>query len=136
MDGSGWRDGHDRGSRAVTGAAPADGGPPSTRSLPRWTKPYRPLRARTLLLQSLVVAVAEAWLFNSYATRDARFDWATHLLVGFIAAAKWLSLYLLIAARPAQGQLLMILLFHLVAIVPEAQCDPEPGRPRTLAPRP
>jgi hypothetical protein len=83
-----------------------------------------------------VVAVAEAWLFNSYATRDARFDWATHLLVGFIAAAKWLSLYLLIAARPAQGQLLMILLFHLVAIVPEAQCDPEPGRPRTLAPRP
>ncbi|HEV2087876.1 MAG TPA: alpha/beta hydrolase [Cryptosporangiaceae bacterium] len=86
---------------------------------PRWAVPYRPLRARTLLSQLVVLAAAEVLLFGSYAGHDARFHWATHFLVGLIAAAVWLSVYLLVAARPAPGQLMAVLGWHLVAMTPD-----------------
>lgn len=85
----------------------------------RWAVPYRPLRARTLLLQLVVLSVAEIGLFSSYSGHDARFHWATHFLVGLIAALVWLSAYLLIAAKPAPGQLIVVLLFHLFAMTPD-----------------
>lgn len=94
----------------MTAAAPAGGS---------WAVPYRPLRARSLLLQLVVLAAAEVLLFASYAGHDARFHWATHFLVGLIAAAVFLSGYLLVAARPAPGQLLAVLVLHLVAMAPD-----------------
>lgn len=86
---------------------------------PRWAVPYRPLRARSLLPQLVVLAGAEALLFASYAGHDARFHWATHFLVGLLTAALFLSVYLLVAARPAPGQLIAVLAFHLVAMAPD-----------------
>lgn len=86
---------------------------------PRWAVPYRPLRPRSLLVQLVVLAGAEVGLFASYAGHDARFHWATHFLVGLIAAAVVLSVYLLVAARPAPGQLMVVLVLHLVAMTPD-----------------
>lgn len=85
----------------------------------RRPNPYRPLRARRLTAQLIVLTVAEVLLFASYADHDARFHWAAHFLVGVIAAAAWLSAYLLIASRPAPGQVLTALWFHLAAAAPD-----------------
>lgn len=80
---------------------------------------YRSLRARTLLPQLLAFAVLETVLFVSYLARDARADWAVHLLVGVLAASVWLSAYLLILAKPAPGQLLTLGAGHLLAMAPD-----------------
>lgn len=90
-----------------------------SRARGEWPRAYRPLRARTLLLQALVLAAAEVAIYASYAAHDARFHWATHFLVGLLATALWQTLHLLIAARPARGQLITVLLFHLWAMWPD-----------------
>jgi pimeloyl-ACP methyl ester carboxylesterase len=84
-----------------------------------WSAPYRPLGARTLGLQLLVLVVAEVGLFRSYGSFDSSFHWAAHFLVGVIAAAAFLSGYLLVGAKPARGQLLVLLAFHLFAMAPD-----------------
>lgn len=99
----------------MTGAATSRGAPPAR----RWAVPYRPLRPASLLAQLAVLAAAEVVLFASYAGHDSRFHWAAHFLVGLIAAAAWLSAYLLIAGRPSPGQILAVLWFHLVAMAPD-----------------
>ena len=85
----------------------------------RWPRAYRPLRPRTLLAQLVFVVVAEVALYQSYAVHDARFHWATHFLVGLMTTALWQSVHLLIAARPARGQLATIVVFHLWAMWPD-----------------
>lgn len=65
---------------------------------------YRPLQARTLLPQLLVLAAAETVVFASYAAVDARAHWSAHLLVGLVAALVWLSAYLLHAVARLLGR--------------------------------
>ena len=84
-----------------------------------WSAPYRPLGARTLVLQLLVLLVAEVLLFRSYGSFDSSFHWAAHFLVGVIAASVFLAVYLLVGAKPARGQLLVLLAFHLFAMLPD-----------------
>lgn len=90
-----------------------------TRTRAHWPQAYRPLHPRTLLVQAVVLAGAEVALYTSYSAHDARFHWATHFLVALLATALWQSLHLLVAARPARGQLVTILLFHLWAMWPD-----------------
>lgn len=90
-----------------------------SRASRRWPRAYRPLRPLTLLVQLLLLVVAELGLYASYASHDARFHWATHFLVGLLLTALWQAVHLLVAARPARGQLLTILLFHLWAMWPD-----------------
>ncbi len=84
-----------------------------------WPREYRPLRPGTLLLQLALVVVAEVLLYSSYAAHEARFHWATHFLVGLTATALWHSGHLLVAGRPARGQLIALLGFHLWAMWPD-----------------
>lgn len=84
-----------------------------------WPRAYRPLRPGTLVIQAVVLTGAEVALYASYAAHDARFHWATHFLVGLLATALWQSVHLLVAARPARGQLITVLLFHLWAMWPD-----------------
>lgn len=88
-------------------------------SADRWPRAYRPLRPLSLVAQIAVLAVAEVGLYYSYAAHDARFHWATHFLVGLIAAALWQSVHLVIAARPSRLQIVSVLLFHLAAMWPD-----------------
>ena len=75
----------------------------------QWPRAYRPLRSRTLLVQAVVLVGAEVALYTSYSAHDAHFHWATHFLVALLATALWQSLHLLVAARPARGQLITLL---------------------------
>ncbi len=52
-----------------------------------WPRAYRPLRARSLLAQLVVLIVGEILLFHSYRDHVADFHWAAHFLVGLTAAA-------------------------------------------------
>jgi len=85
----------------------------------RWPRAYRPLRPLTLLIQLVLLIPAEIGLYASYAAHDARFHWATHFLVALLLTALWQSVHLLVAARPARGQLLTILVLHLWAMWPD-----------------
>lgn len=85
----------------------------------RWPRAYRPLRPASLAVQLLVLVVAEVGLYFSYSAHDARFHWATHFLVGLLLTALWQTVHLLVAARPARGQLIIILAFHLWAMWPD-----------------
>jgi pimeloyl-ACP methyl ester carboxylesterase len=84
-----------------------------------WPTAYRPLRPASLLAQLVVLAVAELGLYSAYAGHDSRFHYATHLLVALIATAAFQAAFLLVAARPARGQLLAVLGFHLLAMWPD-----------------
>lgn len=84
-----------------------------------WPRAYRPLRPLSLLVQLGVLAVAEVGLYSSYAAHDARFHWATHFLLALLLTALWQAVHLIVAARPARGQLLTILVFHLWAMWPD-----------------
>lgn len=90
-----------------------------TRVSRQWPRAYRPLRPVTLMVQLVVLVVAELGLYASYAGHDARFHWATHFLVALLLTAVWQAVHLLVAARPARGQLLTILVFHLWAMWPD-----------------
>jgi hypothetical protein len=67
-------------------------------------------------VQAAVLVVAEIGLFAAYGAHDARLHWATEFLVALIAAAVWLTGFLLVAAR---GQLLVVLWVHLLAMAPD-----------------
>ncbi len=84
-----------------------------------WAGPYGPLWPRRLLGEVAVLVVAEALLLRVYGSYDSSFHWAAHFLVGLIAATAWLGCYLLLTSRPAQGQVLMVLPFHLYAMFPD-----------------
>jgi pimeloyl-ACP methyl ester carboxylesterase len=85
----------------------------------RWPRAYRPLRPRAVAAQLAILVLVEVALYASYASHEARFHWATHFLVGLLATSLWQSLHLLVAARPARGQLVTIVLFHLWAMWPD-----------------
>jgi len=65
------------------------------------------------------LVVAEALLLRVYGGYDSSFHWAAHFLVGVIATAAWLAVYLLVTSRPAPGQVLTVLPFHLYAMFPD-----------------
>jgi hypothetical protein len=79
----------------------------------------RPLTRATLLWQLVVLVVVELLLYITYSAHDARFHYATHLLVGIGVAALWQSLFLAVSGRPARFQLLAPLGFHLLAMWPD-----------------
>lgn len=85
----------------------------------QWPQAYRPLRPRSLLLQLIVLTAAEVGLYQAYSVHDSRFHYATHLLVALIATSAFQAVYLLLAARPARGQILSLLGFHLLAMWPD-----------------
>ena len=85
----------------------------------QWPRAYRPLRPASLLAQLVFVVAAELVLYASYASHDARFHWATHFLVALLVTALWQSLHLLVAARPARGQLATVVIFHIWAMWPD-----------------
>lgn len=84
-----------------------------------WHQPYRPLSRWGLLAQIAVLAAAEVVLFHSYGTFDSSFHWAAHFLVGMITASMFLSGWLLVASAPARGQIIILLPFHLYAMLPD-----------------
>ncbi len=89
------------------------------RRRPGWSGPYGVLRPSRLLAELGVLVGAEALLLRVYGSYDSSFHWAAHFLVGLIAAVGWLAVVLLITARPARGQVLMVLPFHLYAMFPD-----------------
>lgn len=95
------------------------GGAPTAPPSARWPRAYRPLRPVSLLLQVLGLVAAEVLLFQAYSVHDSRFHWATHFLVGLLAAAVWRTGFLLVAARPAPLQVLSVVGFHLLAMWPD-----------------
>lgn len=84
-----------------------------------WARAYRPLRARTLLAQLVLLVVVEVLLFHSYRDHEADFHWAAHFLVGLSAAALFNLVWLAIKGAPARGLLISILLGHLFAMAPD-----------------
>lgn len=81
----------------------------------RWPAAYRPL---TLRLQAGLV-LAEIVLFRAYGALDSAFHWGAHFLVAVTLSAVVLSAFLLVAGRPAAGQMLPILGPHLYAMFPD-----------------
>lgn len=86
-----------------------------TRSAPTAT-PLRPVR---LAAQAAALVAAEIYLYATYTGHDASFHWSTHLLVGVLATVVWHAAYLRLRRRPAPGQVLSVLGFHLVAMAPD-----------------
>ena len=85
-----------------------------------WAKAYRALHPRSLLVQLVILVLAEILLFTSYGAHDARFHWATHFLVGLAFAALWCLVRLLVTGAPGPRWLLMTVLgFHLYAMLPD-----------------
>lgn len=80
---------------------------------------YGPLRRRTLAVQLVVLVIAEIALFRVYGSYDSRFHWGAHFLVGLIAAAGWLSGWLILRGAPAPGQIVTVLVAHLYAMAPD-----------------
>lgn len=85
----------------------------------RWSGPYGPLRPRRLALETAAPVAVEALLLRVDVSYDSSFHWAAHFLVAVIAAAAWLAIYLLVTSRPAPGQVLTVLPFHLDAMFPD-----------------
>ena len=79
----------------------------------------RPLRPRRLALETAALVAVEALLLRVYGGYDSSFHWAAHFLVGVIDTAAWLAIYLLVTSRPAPGQVLTVLPFHLDAMFPD-----------------
>lgn len=84
-----------------------------------WARAYRPLRRRGLIVQLLLLVLAEYGLFASYRAQDADFHWATHFLVGLTAAAVLHLAWLVVTAAPGRGVLISVLGAHLFAMFPD-----------------
>lgn len=82
-------------------------------------EPPKPLRPTGLALQAGLVVLTEAYLYLTYTGHDAAFHWSTHFLVGVLATVAWHAAYLRLRDRPAPGQILSVLGFHLVAMAPD-----------------
>lgn len=81
---------------------------------------YQALAPAPLLLQLVVLVLAEIALFASYGAHDAQFHWATHFLVALTAAAVFLLAWLLRTGAPGPRLLLLpVLGFHLYAMTPD-----------------
>ena len=70
-------------------------------------------------MEITALIIAEALLLRIYGGYDSSFHWAAHFLVALIATVAWLTSYLLVASRPAPGQVLTVLPFHLYAMFPD-----------------
>ena len=84
-----------------------------------WASAYRPLRPTSLLAQAAVLVLAEIVLFRAYGAFDSAFHWGAHFLVAVVLSALVLASYLLVAGRPAPGQLLTVAGLHLYAMFPD-----------------
>ncbi len=85
-----------------------------------WARAYRPLHPVSLAVQLAVLVLAEIALFASYSSHDARFHWATHLLVALAFSSLVLLVRLLVTGGPGPRFLLLTLLgFHLYAMLPD-----------------
>ncbi len=85
-----------------------------------WAKAYRPLHPLSLIVQLVMLVLAEIALFTSYGSHDARFHWATHFLVALALTSLLLLLRLLVTGAPGPRFLLLTLLgFHLYAMLPD-----------------
>lgn len=85
--------------RAITGSGPRGSSRPSTRYA-CWCSPRSCCSVRTCAF-------------------DSAFHWGAHFLVAVALSAVVLCTYLLVAGRPAPGQLLTILGLHLYAMFPD-----------------
>jgi len=86
----------------------------------RWSKAYRPLRPRSLVVQLMFLVVAEIVLYATYDVHDARFHWATHFLVALTYASLVMLVRLLVTGVPGPRLLLPAVLgFHLFAMAPD-----------------
>lgn len=88
-------------------------------SLSPFTRAYRPLRPRTLLVQTTILVGVEGVLLARYVQQEAGFHWATHVLVGLSVWALVNGLWLGLKGAPARVQVLSILGWHLLALVPD-----------------
>ena len=70
-------------------------------------------------MEITALVIAEALLLRIYGGYDSSFHWAAHFLVALIATVAWLTSYLLVTSRPAPGQVLTVLPFHLYAMFPD-----------------
>ncbi len=85
-----------------------------------WSRAYRPLRPVSLVVQLVLLVLAEIGLYASYSVHDARFHWATHFLVGLAFASLVLLLRLLVTGAPGPRLLLLVVLaFHVYAMLPD-----------------
>jgi hypothetical protein len=85
-----------------------------------WARAYRPLHPVSLVVQLVVLVLAEIALFASYSSHDARFHWATHFLVALAYTSLVLLARLLVTGAPGPRFLLLTLLgFHLCAMLPD-----------------
>ncbi|MGN6243599.1 MAG: alpha/beta fold hydrolase [Motilibacteraceae bacterium] len=79
----------------------------------------RPLRARGVLAQILLVVLVELVVLATYRSHDSRFHWAVHFLVAVTVAAAWAALHLLVMGRPSRFFVLAVLPLHAVAMFPD-----------------
>jgi|GEM_PF-4710736 len=77
------------------------------------------LRPVSLAVQTGVLVAVEVVLYLSYTGHDAAFHWSTHFLVAVIATTLWHTAHLRLRGRPAPGQVLTVVGFHLVAMAPD-----------------
>ncbi len=84
-----------------------------------WKATYRPLRPVSLVVQALLLLVAEVGLIRVYGSYDSSFHWGAHFLVAVIVTTAWLAAYLLLTSRPARGQVLLVLPVHVFAMFPD-----------------
>lgn len=81
---------------------------------------YRALSPRSLVIQLVLLLVAEILLFLTYSAHDARFHWATHFLVAVIVAFMVMAVYLRLRNAPGPRFLLLLILgLHLLAMAPD-----------------
>lgn len=77
------------------------------------------LRPVTLAVQTGVLVAVEVVLNRTYTGHDAAFHWSTHFLVAVVATTFWHAAHLRLRGRPAPGQVLTVVGFHLVATAPD-----------------
>ncbi len=75
--------------------------------------------ALRVCLWCAVAVAAEAMLYLSYQSHDARFHWLTHFLVGASAALVFMAGWSWRARRPAPLPLIWVLVGHLYAMIPD-----------------
>lgn len=67
----------------------------------------------------VVPLLVEVVLYLQYRTKDARFHWFTHFLVGGTAALLLMTLWVIVTRRPARFAPAWVLGGHLVAMFPD-----------------
>lgn len=80
-----------------------------------WPRAYRPLHPATLGSQAALVVLAQGALLWAVSDREV---WLASLLAALSLQAAWQAAHLLVAARPARGQVASLLPFQVAALGP------------------